>query len=33
MSKWIWYHGDFEIYHAMKQNFDREERGMTWPAY
>lgn len=33
MAKWIWYHGDFEIYHAMKQNFDREERGMKWPAY
>lgn len=28
MAKWIWYHGDFEIYQAMKQNFDREERGM-----
>lgn len=33
MAKWIWYHGDFEIYQAMKQNFDREERGMKWPAY
>lgn len=33
MGQWIWYNGDFEIYHAMKQNFDREERGMKWPAY
>ncbi|MFC6170942.1 alpha-L-rhamnosidase-related protein [Loigolactobacillus jiayinensis] len=33
MSKWIWYQGDFEIYHSMKQNFDREERGGMWPAY
>ncbi|WP_412989802.1 GH36-type glycosyl hydrolase domain-containing protein [Pediococcus siamensis] len=33
MAKWIWYHGDFEIYQAMKQNLDREERGMKWPAY
>ena len=20
---WIWYPGDFELYHAMKQNFSR----------
>lgn len=33
MPKWIWYQGDFEIYHSMKQNFDREERGGMWPAY
>lgn len=25
---WIWYPGDFELYHAMKQNFSRVERGM-----
>ena len=30
---WIWYPGDFELYHAMKQNFSRVERGMGWPAY
>ena len=24
---WIWYPGDFELYHAMKQNFSRVERG------
>ncbi|MDY3918911.1 MAG: amylo-alpha-1,6-glucosidase [Candidatus Limivivens sp.] len=35
MSKafWIWYPGDFEIYHGMLQNFSREERGFRWPAY
>lgn len=30
---WIWYPGDFEIYHGMKQNFRREERGLGWPAF
>ena len=30
---WIWYPGDFEIYHGMRQNFRREERGMEWPAF
>lgn len=30
---WIWYPGDLELYHAMKQNFSRMERGMGWPAY
>jgi alpha-L-rhamnosidase len=33
MKNWIWYPGDFEIYHIMKQNFIREERGFRWPAY
>ncbi len=33
MANWIWYPGDFEIYHGMCQNFDREERGFFWPAY
>ncbi|MED4226926.1 hypothetical protein [Neobacillus cucumis] len=33
MNNWIWYPGDFEIYHIMKQNFSREERGFDWPAY
>lgn len=32
-GKWIWYPGDFEIYHGMLQNFQREERGYGWPAY
>lgn len=30
---WIWHHGDFELYHAMKQNFSRVERGYGWPAF
>ncbi len=30
---WIWYQGDFELYHAMKQNFSRIERGYGWPAF
>lgn len=30
---WIWYPGDFEIYHGMAQNIEREERGFGWPAY
>ncbi|MDO3409748.1 hypothetical protein QWJ34_08230 [Saccharibacillus sp. CPCC 101409] len=33
MNGWIWFPGDFEIYHMMKQNFSREERGFDWPAY
>ena len=30
---WLWYPGDFEIYHGMVQNFSREERGFDWPAF
>lgn len=33
MAYWIWFPGDFELYHGMKQNFEREERGFFWPAY
>ena len=33
MSYWIWYQGDFERWHAMKQNFSRVERGLFWPAF
>lgn len=32
-SFWIWYPGDFELYHGMKQNFSRVERGFGWPAF
>ncbi len=32
-SYWLWYPGDLELYHALKQNFSRVERGMGWPAY
>ena len=30
---WIWYPGDMELYHGMKQNFSRVERGLGWPAF
>ena len=32
-SYWLWYPGDLELYHAMKQNFSRVERGYGWPAF
>lgn len=32
-AKWMWFPADFELYHGMKQNFQREERGCGWPAY
>ena len=32
-ARWIWYPGDLELYHAMKQNFSRVERGFSWPAF
>ena len=32
-ARWIWYPGDFELYHALKQNFSRVERGFGWPAF
>lgn len=33
MANWMWYPGDFEIYHGLSQNFSREERGFFWPAF
>ena len=32
-ARWIWYPGDLELFHAMKQNFSRVERGCAWPAF
>ena len=32
-ARWIWYPDDLELYHALKQNFSRVERGIGWPAY
>lgn len=32
-SYWIWHWGDYEIYHTMKANLRREERGYSRPAY
>ena len=29
---WLWYPGDFELYHALRQNFSRVERGYGRPA-
>lgn len=30
---WIWYPGDFEIYHHLLLNTRREERSHQWPAF
>jgi len=30
---WMWYYGDYEIYHIMKVNSRREERGYARPAF
>lgn len=30
---WLWYPGDFELYHRMEQDFSRVERGCGWPAF
>ena len=30
---WLWYPGDFELYHRMEQDFSRVERGYGWPAF
>ncbi len=32
-ARWLWYPGDLELYHALKQNFSRVERGCGWPAF
>lgn len=32
-TRWLWYPGDLEKYHALKQNFSRVERGCSWPAF
>ncbi len=32
-SYWLWYPGDFELYHRMQQDFSRVERGYGWPAF
>ena len=32
-ARWIWYPGDLELFHGMKQNFSRVERGCAWPAF
>lgn len=32
-ARWLWYPGDLEKCHALKQNFSRVERGCPWPAF
>lgn len=32
-SSWIWYPGDYEIYHALLVNTRRQERDYDWPAF
>jgi len=32
-STWIWYPGDFEIYHHLQVSLRREERDYRWPAF
>lgn len=32
-ASWIWYPGDFEIYHHLLLNTRREERDYRWPAF
>lgn len=32
-SRWIWYPGDFELYHSLRLHCRREERGFCWPAF
>ena len=33
MAKWIWYNGDFELYHSMKLHSRREEFGCEYPCF
>lgn len=32
-SYWLWYPGDFELYHRIVQDFSRVERGYGWPSF
>ena len=32
-AKWIWYNGDFEIYHSLKLHTRREEFGCEYPPF
>ncbi len=33
MAKWIWYRGDFEIFHSLKLHSRRQERGCEYPPF
>ena len=32
-AQWIWYNGDFELYHSMKLHSRREEYGVEYPCF
>lgn len=32
-AQWIWYHGDFELYHSLKLHSRREEFGFQYPPF
>ena len=32
-AQWIWYNGDFELYHSMKLHARREEYGVEYPCF
>ncbi len=32
-SKWMWYYGDFELYHSQKLHVRRVERNVVYPAF
>lgn len=32
-SKWIWYYGDFELFHSHKLHIRRTERSVTYPGF
>ena len=32
-AKWIWYPGDYEVYHNLKFHLRREEYGCSHPAH
>ena len=31
MAQWIWYYGDFEIYHTLQLHARRQEYGADYP--
>ena len=33
MAQWIWYYGDFEIYHTLQLHSRRQEYGADYPAF
>ena len=33
MAKWIWYPGDYELYHSIQLHSRREEYGCEYPTF